>query len=69
MATKPRGGGLKALVAGPLRKEHFLAASLISNQIFYWRARQPLFNGISYILRIFLSRAPVRVHIANIRKT
>ena len=23
MATKPRGGGLKSLVAGPLRKEHF----------------------------------------------
>ena len=29
MATKPRGGGsLKALVAGPLRKELFFAASL-----------------------------------------
>ena len=27
MATKPRGGGLKALVAGPLRKELFFAAS------------------------------------------
>ena len=24
MATKPRGGGLKALVTGPLRKELFL---------------------------------------------
>ena len=29
MATKPRGGGLKALVTGPLRKELFFAASLI----------------------------------------
>ena len=29
MATKPRGGGgLKALVAGPLRKELFFVASL-----------------------------------------
>ena len=29
MATKPRGeGGLKALVAGPLREELFFAASL-----------------------------------------
>ena len=28
MATKPGGGGLKALVAGPLRKELFFAASL-----------------------------------------
>ena len=28
MATKLRGGGLKALVAGPLRKEPFFAASL-----------------------------------------
>ena len=28
MVTKPRGGSLKALVAGPLRKELFLAASL-----------------------------------------
>ena len=28
MATKPRGGGLKALVAGPLIKELFYAASL-----------------------------------------
>ena len=27
MATKPRGGGLKALVAGPLKKEFFFAAS------------------------------------------
>ena len=29
MANKPRGGGLKALVAGPLRKELFFAASLM----------------------------------------
>ena len=33
MATKPRGGGLKALVAGPLRNELFFAASL-GNLIF-----------------------------------
>ena len=29
LAAKPRGGGLKALMAGPLRKEFFFAASLI----------------------------------------
>ena len=28
MATKPRGGGLKDLVARPLRKDSFFAASL-----------------------------------------
>ena len=31
-ATKPRGVGLKALVAGPLRKELFFAASLIGTE-------------------------------------
>ena len=32
MATKPGGGGLKALVAGPLRKELFFAASLYTHK-------------------------------------
>ena len=36
MATKPKGGGgLKALVAGPLRKEPFFAASLNNNTYKY----------------------------------
>ena len=28
MTTKPRGGGVKAFVVGPLKKKNFFAASL-----------------------------------------
>ena len=33
MANKPRGWGLKAIVAGPLRRELFFAASLTKAEL------------------------------------
>ena len=44
MATKP-GGGLKALVAGPLRKELYFAASLRNNANMKWKRWKNWENG------------------------
>ena len=46
MTTKPRGGGVKALVVGPLKKEFFFAASLSYVTLFEkatwnWVAKHP----------------------------
>ena len=54
MATKPRGEGVKALVAGPLRKEIFFAASLME-WIFLTVQNLKLCNkGVYFVHNIYL---------------
>ena len=83
MATKPGGGGLKALVAGPLRKELF-AASHTDTDIFFNKHIKSIFytifqscpvgrdklsqNRLSCAICTFLAQIILESIIAKIRK-
>ena len=61
MANKPRGGGLKALVAGPLRKELVLRLPLaekLSSQLATTR-KMPIVRNNGYILLVKALKAVI----------
>ena len=56
MTTKPRGGGVKALVVGPLKKELFFAASLMKYKILKINKLNFVLKLIFRMLSLFLNK-------------